>query len=543
MANPSENFYYLPVRGRVTIGGETFALMSFSVTYMLDEIPVATFELPIGRGLSGPKEGAVADAEGFLSELTCYTKVEAFLTIQMPGGHAAPPGISPGFPTDKEFCIFTGRASLPSMRKAFNSSDATLTVGAFGEIGILAGVSQYVRGTAQPCAFGTAPALHTLSNNTPGIELYSGFRVNIKDVITEGFWPGIKLILEAIAEKESAFLTLSGNQGFVLPTLDRINVGQALPKATIDLNEVLLTLPGPAQEILKRNVAMTIAKAFAAFSGKIASAENIWEILQDLATTFLFNYIPAVQEDAFAALVPTLIAEESELVTIKPSEYFTFSPTRRMAATDYAEVTNVGMVVETDQSSPFQGPTSPTMIVGSASTPPLPNGERGRLLVRPMPAWLVPSGANSSESLNKGGKIPDLGNLGFQVVKADQGEAEKAIMNSQLGDSVAATYLRAALFGTRQLSLSGRFRMDISPGSQVKVITMGERFTKKQDTLYGMTRGIRLVGGVGKNGGSMATELLIGWVRSAAEQRTFGTDTHPLYSKSGVWAGGKLLAF
>ena len=165
MADPSENFYYLPVTGRVTVDGTSYALMTFVIDYALNSIPRAQFTLPIGRGVSGSKENSISDAEGFVSQLKAYTKIEAFLTIKAAQGRAAPPGKSPGFPIGKEFRIFKGRTSEPSMKKSFVSSDASLTVDAFGEIGVLAGLSQFVHGVALPNTMGTAPSLVTVTNN------------------------------------------------------------------------------------------------------------------------------------------------------------------------------------------------------------------------------------------------------------------------------------------------------------------------------------------------------------------------------------------
>ena len=538
MANPSENFYYLPVTGRVVIGGKNYALMTFDILYTINKVPEARIGLPIGRTMSGAKEGSISNAMQFFSELKALTKVEVFLTIKSLNSRTAPPGSPLGFPDGKEFKIFSGRVMQPGMHKAFESSDALLTISALGEIGLLAGVSQYVYGLVEPTPRGTAPALMSLANNAGG-DLYEGFN---KFAPTVGdIWELLRSILEAVGAAENVFAETRKDQGFLLPILDTINVGRALPDAPMRLDTALTELSEDAKMVVYRSVAQVIGDAFFAFTGQLRSAADIWVLLEWLRNVFFFDIIAGVEETAIVSLVPTL--QFAAPVTIKPSEYFTFAQTASYPPGMYAETTSVCLTEESTQTGIWQGKQPPAKIIGAYDINELlDTGVQGRMILRPMPYWALPRSAAASESLNKGNGFPDKGQTDAAADPAEQGDIETSMLNSSLGRSIAEMYLRRDLFESRLFSLSGRFRMDIAPGSQVKVITMGKRFTHEEAALYGMVRSVHLVGGVGRNGGSMSAEFTIGYIRSQAEQDTFCTNEHPLYS-GGEWPGGKLLDF
>ena len=156
-----EDYYYLRVSGRVNINGKDYPLLFFSVTYAIDTIPTAMIGMPIGKNAS---TGSISAAEGLISTLEPFTPIDVYVTIK-PFDRAAPPGKSQGFPSG-EFKVFTGYVAMPGMRKSFDSSTASLVVGAFGIAGGFGGTTQYTRGMTSPNPMGIGPAITAVGNRT-----------------------------------------------------------------------------------------------------------------------------------------------------------------------------------------------------------------------------------------------------------------------------------------------------------------------------------------------------------------------------------------
>lgn len=536
------NYYYIKVKASATIHGEKLEISSFDINYTLDEIPTARIELPIGRQMRGANLGSVSKAMGFITNLTPFEPV----TIEMeaepsPASRAAPPGKDKGFPKGK-FTVFRGFVAGPEHSKNGISSNASLVITAFGEPAGLAGSTQYLKGSdiTGGAANGGDYIISRLGQE--GL-----LRPNFVDVLTSEFddiggdlWEnGIKPLMEQIIDSGVAWTDEKGNTAGDV-ALARINSGSTFPDIPpLDISQ---NVQGVASAALNKALAFQLSKIFYDYWKGGNSSGDLWDVLKACMEIYGFHFVPGVDNDAVVAITPNLNGDAS--VIIDPSEYYMIQPGQSFDPKMYSYLTDVAIFMTGFQSGQWQASSPPSRIIGVASLPQLDTEQGGRTQMVQAPLWLYPPGAPAISAMDTGG-VPDKGNpTVINPPKESQGAIETAFFGKQgegVGDLLAQTYLHEGLFAHRSMTIGGRFRMDICPGSLVQINTAGERFTGERDTLFGCVRSVRLRVGNDGHGGHAGTELTVSHVRTQAEHDEFAIDEHPLFG--GSFVGGPLLDY
>jgi hypothetical protein len=250
--------------------------------------------------------------------------------------------------------------------------------------------------------------------------------------------------------------------------------------------------------------------------------------------SFVFDFVPTVDEDALVSIMPN-VKLTGDVLTIDPNEYFALESARQYSPTMYAETTQLALIASGVVPGPWE-PTGKVRYFGRAGLPEQTSvkAEEGRLVQAFAPGWLVPRSVAAAFSMNKGNGISDDANpKAVAALEKELTAVEPKYYT--MADALALAMLDRLIFVQRTMSIQGRFRMDIAPGTQLRIHTAGERFSGKEDTLYAMVNKVRL--DVSSNGAS--TFLVLQYVKSENDMQTFSVAEHPLYST--IWTGGPLI--
>lgn len=529
------DYYYVKVEARCEIKGTAFPISSFSLTYALNSIPEAVLELPIGRVAGGAQFNAVSSAMAFLLTLGPFAPVKVFATFTAsPGGRASP--TTPGFPDGKEFLVFDGFVKTPGSANTFNSASIRLVC--MGKSAALVGSTQMING---------AVSVFPPNGASEAVSFFGGdqgtVQATLQNAIQErlggstDLWNGVlQPMMEVSLEEVDAWNQASdpeaaqdsGNNNFAQQALDRINVFNALPEAGI------VIASNAATPIANQPILATVLECFYdAWSGDLSG--NLWQVLMTLSAVFGFKYVTAIEEDALLPVTYGLGGEP--WVTIDPSEYNSISVVEQGDPSFFSYVTKVGIFSTAFQSSPWQGETASIPLIGLASL----DGENdlggsGQLVLIPAPTWLLPPAVSGSTTLLPGGAVPDASNP--TDVQAPPPPPEIAFLDEALGDEYASACLQDMLFKHRRLQLSGRVRFDVAPGSLIKIVTVGDRFTGKDAVLFGHVAGATIEVSMAGDSGYARTSFAVTNVRTEEEHKTLTVDKHPLFDEA--WVGGKL---
>jgi hypothetical protein len=533
------DYYYVKVSARAEIGGQSAPVSSFKVSYALDMIPTAHIDIPIGRDAKLP--GRVSEGHGILTGLVPFTSVKLYMTAEaQPGGRAAPSGKDPGFGT-KEMLIFEGFAGGPAISKESGGS-AALSVDCFGMPGALSGASRASSGVTIARAInGSEVAVTRFGRTAVPVHVYGEILTNPALAVSaeDNLWNnGILPLFDNAAANVDSWFGEAG--GFAEQAIDRINSGKGdLPVPALSLSQ----FSGEGVTLRQRVARHLVTEFFDLWSTQSAGTDaSLWDVLVKYTRGFLFHFVPAADTDAIAPVTLNLGGEPHRI--LDPSEYYVTRWAARTADPSfYSYITSVGLLMHGWQAmGNWQDASARAFVLGRAVLPNL--GEaKGRFLLVDAPLWLAPIALPGQNTLLPGEGIPDAAFLGSAGDVPDQApsETEEEAFNSDGGDAFAETMLHELVFKHREMEITGRLRLDIAPGSLIRVNTPGERFSGQGDTLFGCADEVMIeVGSTGRD--SIArTSFHLTCVRSEAEHASHTTPDHPLFQE--VWRGGRLLKY
>lgn len=537
------DYYYITVEARAVIGGRAVPVSSFACDFALDEMSIATIDIPLGRLAGGGAIGTDAPVENVLTNLRPNIPVDLFAKFTpKPGSRAAPPGAGPGFPVGQEFLCFTGYTRGPAFSKDFESRSAVFCIEVYGWAVGLAGATQFVNGTVVTSAPNGGSLIQCRLGDTPKVA------PTLVDVLVQNFggaaanlWgTGIYPLFQEIINNVSAWSEQENS--FAEDALAKFTGSPSLPEIPLSLARYPVAT-GSSAKLFERSLATWLVNCI--YNGWVQGGADLWDTLLYLAGTFMFRVVTAIESGVVAPI--TLALGGSPYKTINPNEYFAVSERRKFDPKYYAYPSSCGIYATGWQSSPWQDKSAVTAAYGRAHLDISALSGTGRFLLRAAPAWLVPVSASATDSIAPGGPIPDASNpTGGAAPKVSQGEAESKYFSdtddpsATPGNGVAMSILRDELFFARQMSLTGRFRVDIAPGSLLCINTMGEVFAGLGQTLFAHVTSVRLEVGVSGSNGYARTSFGLTAVRSKVEHDNseLTTPVHPLFGER--WVGGPL---
>jgi hypothetical protein len=160
------------------------------------------------------------------------------------------------------------------------------------------------------------------------------------------------------------------------------------------------------------------------------------------------------------------------------------------------------------------------------------------MITIPVPAFLICPDPASYKSGLGGMSAPDAVNPNTPIEDVHHGADMVTFYGGNMGDGYASTILHDRVFEHRVCEISGRFRLDIAPGSLVRIRTIGERFVGSDEVFFGHAFQVKLFGGERGGGSIMGTDVIVKSVRTGTEHELYTVPTHPLYNER--WTGAML---
>jgi hypothetical protein len=529
MADPVADYYHLRVRARAEFDEPAIEtpVVSFQLNFALDDVPTAVIRIPLGRD---PVTGKVSSALGTITDIEPRTRCRVYAYAESLDGRFAPPGKDPGFP-ETDTLVFDGFVASPKVVRGVNT--ASLEIELFGVQAGLAGSTMLINSVTRADLISSNSNIVVKAGG--GAVAWDIIAALARNPVEDDLWSiGILPVMTQAVFLTSAWTSLADN-GAAQASLKRINKGNVL-----EIKPLKLSVHNAPTALLRQTVARTLGNHFYNTWASNTGQGDMWNVLMTLRNLFLFHFVPAVNEDALAPITPNLGGKPYR--TLDPNEYNqSLARSSEFSWSDYAYRATVGLYAKTFRTPQWDETSGVATKLGVATVAHKLMGQKGMIQLVQAPEWLIPSGAPAEHTVGKGGAVPDASNPDVPAEHLAYGDSVNKFLESTLGNSVAATDLYEKLFLHRgSLEISGRLRMDISPGSLIKVNAPGERFSGKKDVFYGMVSRVSVYASAGDgSGGAAGTSLNLVSVRSEREHETLTTPYHPLYQQT--WVGGRLL--
>lgn len=525
------DYYYVRFSAYAEVGGEEIDITGLDITYALNLIPSASIFPTVGREPTNNKEAKAVDV---LLAAQPFTPVKIYAKFETEKDSASD---DPGFPYDKDVLLFDGYITGVTYQSTRNPAggSVSLVAGATGWLAGLAGTSSQTKKTTikGPGNFAEAANLSS-SNKISVFNLQSAFAVDPSGITTDLWAEFIKpFYLELVGTASVWGDAPNSSADSALAKMDDENVFAGDATNTLPFTFSVGTKLSIAQKFIAEELGKDVFYRW--------RKTDLWSALMGMAYSYKFAIVPLIETASCCAAYGALNGKEHRYITTNDYTDIMLSVRTPM------KIVKI-VIAGTLPSSPY----SPTPIVGaivglhsaeSAWTDP-ELGATGQTIVLPAPNWLtgmLPVGDITRMSVGgKGLVIPDAVNptANVEVPETDYQAFYNNYLLSDLGDRYAKTIAQHMLFEERTGQVTGRFRLDIGPGSLVKVQVIDDKFGEKdaeEKAIYGQVQSasLRLRAGAAGAVGMAGTRFNINYVRTAAEHEAPGdvltASKHPLY--------------
>ena len=533
------DYYYVRWSAYATISGKRVDIAGFEVVYELDNIPTAVIFPTIGRE---PRSGREAKAVLTFLQAFPYTPVEIYFrgdTQQdSPKGKAAP-----GFPYNEDVKVFEGfyqGIGYESMLSPAGGS-VRLTGHATGWLAGLYGTSARTNKTTVKGPAGFDEAANLKGKSLTLFSPRTAYQTSPSGAVTNLWLEFIKKFFDRIV-KDKKIWGDSDNKSAVaaLAKMDDESVftGKATNELPLPIGEGLLS---------PEDVGVFLASAIAEEVYVQWRRANLWDALVGLANMFTFHIVPLIETATCAPVYGPLGGEVYTTIDADEYHYNYIGAQTPALISKYVVYGGIG-----GMSSAFAAQPRVSAIIGIFAADELWTRIgvtiNGVTVSEPAPAWLageVARGDITRKSL--GGKrsaIPDAVNpdSSVEVPEVDYQVIYNNYITSDIGDRYAQSRMQDQLLAHRAGHITGRFRLDVCPGSIVKVQVIEDvsRPTGTPQAIVGMVSRVDLAMAAGGAGsvGSASTKLTLSHVRSDEEQKNsyLVADEHPIFKERFVGA-------
>ena len=521
----STDFYRINVAASANINGQVFPISGFSLNYHLDQIPEAFVIVPLGHSATGTTP--VTNPAAMVANLVPYTPITINLTATAsPAGRDGP---TTGLPTGNRV-VFEGFVIRPGFVRTAHSTAVVFTA-----VGLTAGLCRSTRfgaGLIDPSPNNSARDVTAqFGSSQKAIDTIYRILGASQNLYTDIWKNLLNPLLTGVTKMNESF---GADNSTAKAALDRINAGAYLPVKTLAINA---QMSGVGYKTLDIGLAKCATDLF--FNSWL-NANNpfnngngdLWDAVELFGQAFLFHFVPAATEDSVAPITPGLGGKPYRI--IEPSDYWHDDLSTNFERKFDSQYNRVALITSAFVDSSFT-PASTSAPVGYAQ-----KGTNGQIMVREAPNFLIPGDAPTAQILNIAGGNPDAVNpTGSPPPKFDKAAAENDFFTSGLGDNYAMATLQEIMFAHRRMSVIGRLRLDIAPGSTVQVNIPGEVNTGSAEALFGLVTGVQVRVECGANGSFAYTGFMVEYVRSEAEQSSYTVPNHPVYGVA--WPGAPLV--
>lgn len=274
---------------------------------------------------------------------------------------------------------------------------------------------------------------------------------------------------------------------------------------------------------------------------EMVASHTIWDKMVQYASDYLFAISPLVDR---ALVVPFIPGLRSTYKTIYADEY------------DYAKTSGEmprvlrgvgiygggnfegGADLSGDEALDYEGFSVGGYFEGAKS---------GQILFKQCPSWMVNTSFSNAHTAS-GGNAGVRGNAinpGVGAAPANPGPKDKAVANAVLMDKYAEALYVYEVLKHRSGDIGGPFRMDIAPGSNIRLEGCGEKFLGVNDLLGQELWAVVLQVDffLDADRGTAGTAFRLAHLRNRAENAMRGAsvDRHPIWNS--LWTGAPLVRF
>ena len=552
--NDLPNVFRTDVRAYIEVNGQHYPVSLAEIMYRMDEIPYAYMEIPMGRKV--PRTPATSSAEmpgagPLIAELNPMTPVAIKVKCTAYGN--PPEDKLKGYVDGQWMTVFSGYALSPWVRKR-RTGYASLALTAMGELGKLASSTNYVSSVTPDrtnstinipggTAAGVVQAVTTeIRSALPADDLARAIRQTLEWLISKTIANSPVPFINNAARTSVLRLTAVSSPNDT-PTGLTI-LGGAAAKALAGKADVA---PAEFNKMLQWSVARHLSDLL--YSGWAHGLQDgggdLWTVVQMIARSFLFGIVATARSKDF--LVPIYYGLRAEPYRIiGPNEYWAVEMGKTFTPKDFAYVSSVLLysprsepVVNANDGNTGFGFSVPMLGMAGMSVPRA--GVIGRTQLVECPSWAVPPANLTPEVVAENGNLPDAGSPDDPIIHPLRPAAD-FWYDIGLGTKIADWTLGFLEYVHRVISITGRLRFDIAPGSLVRVTFTEDLYTKQsvpKYNMYGYVAEIRTSIGSRGRGTSAHTIITLSHVHNDEEHKRWINAQHPVFGTS--WTGTHLV--
>jgi len=529
VARDHADYYYVKWSARAELLGEEIPIVSLSVTYALDSLPTAALVLAIGREPTSNQEAKAAEA--FL-DAQPYSPVKIYITGET---DMDSPRSEPGFPFDEEVMIFDGYlegVGYESRRTPAGGS-VSLVAHCVGWLAALGGSASSTQSNTVKGP-GGFDEIANLGPKAGVLDVTTTYGVAVEGIVTNMWSDFVKPLFIEIGNDDNVWGE-SDNQS-ALDALDRMDNAAGLSGDA----DTSLVFP-----VAQTNLSSELVKEFLLeHVGKLVYNQwrdkDMWSVMVMLANDYKYSIVPLIDSAYCAPVFATLGGPTYTLIELDEYHYIKYKADAQANVTRLAVLDIYGTT-----SNPRDPEVKVSAVVGlyqieGSLTP----GNKTLGLTRELsaPQWLLPqTTVGKLTRVSIGGDklgIPDAVNPAAFVEEPDEqyNEIYSNYVTSELGDDYARLMLENLFFRRRAGRLTGRFRMDIAPGSTIAVQVMDDKFSDSGATpreMVGLVTAVTLNMDAGsfEGTGNAETTLQLSHLRSQEEHKDdrLTSTQHPIF--------------
>lgn len=521
----------LHVSGRLVVDGKEFECVMANISYQLNTIPQAQFMVAVGRGHS-----ALKPAQIHRSKFTIQVPLQYYATIKPLAGD-----VDPDIPGE-EFLLFDGYLTGLSWDKSLQHDRAVLHAKHWLlDMDYSSALSDSSH-PLNPSQFSYRPV-----HDIPGAGGISFFPQTQQGFITpsvlqEDFWgKGLYPWLYALTEEdmintvELAHLGQPGKNDTAQKALKRFTLTEG--------NYAPLSLDMAGADALAISDAIWNDVQMESYETFAVEGTTLWnKLVGAFGTRYLFAVVPRVEDALVIPYIPGL--RKTWEKDIKASEYALTGASSQLIRLLRGMGIFAGLNSRTGADGHEPGKDPMRLGIGGWFGPE--DLEQGMVMLKQGPRWLSNLGAADRYSLWSAGAGANIIGTAMHPGVGEDGGPTKP-KDLKIGAKNILDHFAEALYvyeqlKLRQFSLSGKFRVDIAPGSTIKVEVAGDRFIEANTLAKNLVGDVvRVTYTIDSETPRISTDFHLAHVRTEDEnsQEGFSIDRHPLWTEP--WPGAQLL--
>ena len=551
MPNETDYAYTdIEIRAEVEIsdGVVEMELSEFSMNYTINAIPYAKMKIAVGSKPDGTGGSEVAQAHAKANQLEQRNPITVYAKLTGVAYKNLADGVERRW-TDEEMIIFKGYINRPGYVRGVGA--AGLVFYADHWISDLA-ITSKLSYTLHPRSGADLMRPPIISSHTGAA---ADADVNVRQDMLDDLWQfGVKDMFRQLAKKDmineakfQMFDALTQNNVPVARAIDRMDNTDLIDVMPLSVNTALHGSDLVDQYLIGGLIRMLMNPA---------AGPTVWGTLLG----FAYNYRCGIVSNALSStLVPLLhIAADPQYKTIGADEYEQVAgggQDRQSSEVRQLPIRGVGLYSSAGLHT-LQAEDQAVVedLVGwfDIATEAKPGDPitQGQLLLMKAPTTIDPTAyASSSNAVHL--NFPAYGvappsaidpDANTRVASQSRQAIEKTV--SAYGAAVARAIYVQQVYKNRKCTISGRLRLDIAPGSRVKLELLGKNIpyyaTKDEEGyLWGMVQSISCNFKAEK--GNATTSMTISHLHTKRERGIKGlvVDEHPMYN--GAWLGTYLV--